>query len=180
MANLRPQLFVVAVAVVLLTVACRGSSDDTENEELRAQIAALQAQVDEAENDSELEQRLKLLEEQLTAPEVRATPPEASATPAQVPVEPTAVAVALRTRYVANTDGDGVSVRSACRDSARTGAPGWPESAVVRVEYLGTGECTGWVLARLDTGNAASWIRDRYLSETEPVVARPTSSPEPT
>ncbi len=151
---MRPQLFVVAVAVVLLAAACGGSSDD---EALRAQIAALQAQVDAAEGGSELEQRLKVLEEQLASPKTSPAPTQ------RAPV-PSAIAVGTRTRYVANTGGVGVSVRSACRDSARTGARAWAEGVVVQVEYLGTGGCNGWALARLGSGGATSWIRDRYLS----------------
>ena len=173
---MRLQLFALAMAIVLFAAACAGSSDDADNEALRAQIAALQAQLDTAENRSDVEQRLEALEEQLTSPEASSAATPAAAARPSTP-EPTAVAVAPRTRYVASTGGVGVSVRSACRDSARTGARGWPESTVLQVEYVGTNACEGWVLARLGAGGTTSWIRERCLSETRPVVARSTSTP---
>lgn len=163
--SLRPRIFMIAVVVVLLTAACGGSNDDTESEALRSQIAALQAELDETETDSELEQRLKVLEEQLAA----------GSTPTQRTAESTAVAITPRTSYVAGTGGVGVSIRSACEDSARTGARAWAESTAVQVEYVGTSACTGWVLARV--GSTTSWVRERYLSATRPVVARPARTP---
>jgi S1-C subfamily serine protease len=72
------------------------------------------------------------------------------------------------TRFVANTGGSGVAVRSDCEDSARASGA-LSEGQRVSVVRIGAGACGGW--SYVDTGGAVSWVRDGYLSESPPRVA---------
>ena len=62
---------------------------------------------------------------------------------------------------IANTDGTGVAVRSACVPEART--PGTiAEGARVTVIARGVGDCTGWNVVR--AGSAVSWVEAAYIA----------------
>ena len=104
-------------------------------------------------------------------------------TPSSTPTpEPTPSATArpenlLAIVYIAQTGGDGVSIRDACRDDARV--PGaWAEGSAVRVIEPGTGACDGWTYVA--GPGEGSWVWDGYLSETKPAVApRPSGGGQP-
>ena len=53
--------------------------------------------------------------------------------------------------------------RNDCLDSARTGRTGLPERTPVERIASGTGRCGGWSYVK--SGDNATWVRDRYLSE---------------
>ena len=104
--------------------------------------------------------------------------PSASPTPTSTPTpEPTPTATARPENlfaivYVANTGGDGVSIRAACRDDARV--PGaWAEGTAVRIIEPGSDACAGWTYV-VGPGEG-SWVRDGYLSEDQPAVVPPPS-----
>ncbi len=91
---------------------------------------------------------------------------------------------------VADTDGDGVSVRDACDDARRSSAPGdgIPEGTAVLLIARGAGPCIEWMLVQAPDGRE-SWVRLRYLApplqeasatRTPAATARPTPSPSPT
>ena len=71
-------------------------------------------------------------------------------------------------RYVANTGGDGISLRSDCRADARV-AGAWTEGTEVEVIEQGAGDCDGWTLASV--GSTETWVSNRYLSVTSPPIA---------
>ena len=82
------------------------------------------------------------------------------------------------TRYVANTGGSGVSLRSSCRTEDRTGGA-FAEGTRGEVIEQGTGACEGWSV--LAVGDSASWVRDVYLSASRPACASPpTAAKTPT
>lgn len=70
-------------------------------------------------------------------------------------------------RFVAATGGVGVSHRSACDDGARIDGS-WPEGAELEVVLAGDANCAEWTL--MTDGDITSWVRNRYLSETQPAV----------
>jgi hypothetical protein len=74
------------------------------------------------------------------------------------------------TRYIGNTDGEGISLREACRENARSSEV-WPEGTVVSVTAVGEAECAGW--SYVESGQESSWVRDEYLVEERPSVAVP-------
>lgn len=77
------------------------------------------------------------------------------------------------TRFVGNTGGQGVSVRTGCLDIARTG-DALPDATEVQVIETGSGNCEEWSLVSWGGGN--SWIRDVYLLD-EPSIVALTSGP---
>ena len=175
-----------AVFAAFFLAACGSENANQENDELRAQVVELEARLaGEGTSNTELEARLGALEAQLaersavpdtleqplleqpTTEQPDADEPEASPTPASV------VSVVATTRFIANTGGTGVSLRSECENAARTGGA-WPEGQQVTVVGAGTNACTGWVLARL--GNTESWVRASYVSESKP---EPAAGPPP-
>ena len=102
---------------------------------------------------------------QAPAPIETATPiPVAPSPPPALPGPAADTRLAGQTRYIANTEGIGVKIRSACDD--QTGTGGWPEGARVTVEFA-RADCPDWMLvARADHG--LSWIRVDYLSDHAP------------
>lgn len=72
------------------------------------------------------------------------------------------------TRYISATGGVGVSYRSACEDNARIDGS-WPEGTELKIVLAGDANCADWTL--MTDGDTTSWVRDRYLSETAPVVS---------
>ena len=106
-----------------------------------------------------------------TAPTATATAP--TATPEVVATSPIA-------RYVANTGGDGISLRSDCRNDARI-AGAWTEGTRVEVVQVGSGDCDGWTLTA--SGSTETWVSNQYLASNAPSTAvRPagsTSTPSP-
>ena len=72
--------------------------------------------------------------------------------------------LAGQTRYIANTDGLGIEVRTVCDDQAGSG--GWPEGAQVTVVYA-RADCPEWLLVKRSEEDG-SWVRVAYLSETPP------------
>ncbi|MGE3857860.1 MAG: hypothetical protein AB7G21_12965 [Dehalococcoidia bacterium] len=77
------------------------------------------------------------------------------------------------TRYIANTDGQGVRLRADCRDDAPApdgagAARGLPERTEVAVDTVGSGPCAGWT--RVSGGAAVSWVRDGYLVAALPAT----------
>lgn len=92
--------------------------------------------------------------------------------------EPKLIDISPVVRYIANTDGAGVSVRYDCDDDARRGNDVWPEHTLVAVRQVGGAECTGWSLAATD--ERTSWVRDAYLEEERPAGwVPPPASMEP-
>jgi hypothetical protein len=76
-------------------------------------------------------------------------------------------------RYIAQTDGIGVRLRTRCDD--QSGTPGWPEGTRVTIEFT-QAECPGWLyVQRNDTER--SWVRQTYLATTSPVTLTPTAVP---
>ena len=156
---------IVPVAVLVLLAAC-GGGDGERIEALEEQVAELEAEL-----------------EATAAPATTATPTApATATPVATPT-PALTAVPLSpplVRYIGDTGGSGVSLRSSCREDARiTG--GWAEGTEVLIEQSGRDSCSGWSVALAD--GKASWVRDSYLVVTSPVVKRtapvPTVTPSP-
>ena len=94
------------------------------------------------------------------------------------PVTEVATAGTPQVRYVANTGGDGISLRSDCRTNARI--PGaWAEGTRVDVIETGSGECDGWSLATADS--TETWVNNRYLDSTSPSrVVRTGTTPSAT
>ena len=91
------------------------------------------------------------------------TPPASGSPAAQDSADPTAVPVLEPPiRYIGNTDGDGVRLRTACEDEARADGA-WPEGTEVVIEERGTGPCFTWSLVRND--DTTSWVRNVYLVE---------------
>ena len=100
-------------------------------------------------------------------------PPTATAIPSPTPRSVTRDgALSGQTRYIANTEGLGIRVRTSCADNA-PGGGAWPESAQVTVDYAQS-DCPGWFLVRR-AGNESSWVRSSYLSSSPP----PTATPRP-
>ena len=108
------------VAVVVALGAC-SDSNDSDVEELRAEVETLRADVAALESAS---------------PEIAtATPSPAAPLPPAATLEPTVAPLlellgSPQTRYISNTEGDGVAYRSRCNDDARM-AGVWPEGAEV-------------------------------------------------
>ncbi len=75
---------------------------------------------------------------------------------------------ALATRYIGNTGGLGVSLRSDCATDARI-ASGWAETTEVRLLELGEGRCLGWSLA--EAQGVTSWVSQLYLVSERPAAA---------
>jgi len=119
---------------------------------------------------------------------VQAAPADLQAPPA-VPTQtaPTSdTTLAGQVRYIANTDGIGVRLRTVCDD--QTGSPGWPEGSGVTIDYARS-DCPGWFSVKNPTSGVTSWVREGYLSATAPPAptpipatlapAQPTSAPTP-
>lgn len=70
------------------------------------------------------------------------------------------VSTPVEARYVGNTGGIGVSLRSDCTDAARI-AGGWADGTTLRLVETGSGRCAGWDLMAL--GTTESWVSARYL-----------------
>ena len=110
-----------------------------------------------------------------------ATPePEASAAPtateSTAALEATAPAEAEpEMRYIGNTGGLGVSLRSDCDTDARI-AGGWAEATEVQLLESDDGRCEGWHQA--EAKGVTSWVSDLYLVQQRPTVA-PTGSSAP-
>ena len=110
-----------------------------------------------------------------------ATPePEASAAPtvteSAAALEATAPAVAEpETRYIGNTGGLGVSLRSDCAADARI-AGGWAEATEVQLLESDDARCEGWRQA--EARGVTSWVSELYLVPERPTVA-PTGSSAP-
>ena len=67
---------------------------------------------------------------------------------------------------IAHTEGDGVAVRDACRDSARTSqiGQGIREGEGARRVVGDTDACAGWALVETEDGHT-SWVRLRYVAD---------------
>ena len=78
-----------------------------------------------------------------------------------------------QTRYIANTEGQGVKLREACDDQA--GSVGWPEGTAVTVVYA-RADCPEWLLVKR-SDQEGSWVRIAYLADTAPVVAAAPAPP---
>jgi hypothetical protein len=118
------------------------------------------------------------LEAEREADEATSVPTATAATETTATPTPAATAVATTSepavRYVANTGGSGVSLRSACRVDARI-AGAWAEGTRVEVVQVGSGSCDGWTLAA--SGSTETWVDNRYLGDTAATVAtRPGGS----
>ena len=98
------------------------------------------------------------------SPTLGAAPRPASPTPLPLPTPPPFAV----THLIANTDGDGVAERNACRDDARTSAPGAgiPDAMAVQVLHS---DCPGWARVVTEDGRQ-TWIRLRYLASVDPPV----------
>ena len=72
------------------------------------------------------------------------------------------------TRYIGNTGGLGVSLRSDCATDARI-AGGWAETTELRLLESGDGRCEGWSL--VEANGATSWVAELYLVPERPTVA---------
>ena len=98
----------------------------------------------------------------------------ATAIPTAVPVPDSPI------RYIGDTGGDGVGLRTAYEDGARADGA-WPEGTEVVLEERGTGACFSWSL--VSGGDTTSWVRNIYLVEQPDPVAIVTgisaSLPEP-
>lgn len=68
-------------------------------------------------------------------------------------------------RYIANTAGQGVRLRTECRDDAVTQGV-LAERFEVIVDAVGSGACAGW--SRVHSGSLVSWVRDGYLVASLP------------
>ena len=102
------------------------------------------------------------------SPTLGTAPTPASPAPLPLPTPlPTPPPFAV-THLIANTDGDGVAERNACRDDARTSAPGAgiPDAMAVQVLH---GDCPGWARVVTEDGRQ-TWIRLRYLASVDPPV----------
>jgi hypothetical protein len=104
-----------------------------------------------------------------------ATPePEASAAPtatteSDAALEATAPAEAEpETRYIGNTGGLGVSLRSDCATDARI-AGGWAEATEVLLLDSDDTRCEGWHQA--EAQGVTSWVSELYLVQQRPTVA---------
>jgi hypothetical protein len=102
-----------------------------------------------------------------------ATPePEASATPTDTESAAaleTAPSVAEpETRYIGNTGGLGVSLRSDCTTDARI-AGGWAEATEVQLLDSDDARCEGW--HRAEAQGVTSWVSELYLVQQPPTVA---------
>ena len=106
-------------------------------------------------------------------------PVPATASPVPPPAGATETGPVGRVRYIANTEGMGVKVRTTCDD--QTGAPGWPDGARVTV-IDARADCPEWLLVERSEGDE-SWVRVAYLSEAPPRAAAawvpPTVTPAP-
>ena len=119
-------------------------------------------------------------------PDVTVEPPAGTETATASPTgSATAIPTALPVpdspiRYIGDTDGDGVGLRTACEDAARADGA-WPEGTEVVIEERGTGACFSWSL--VSDGDTTSWVRNIYLVEQPNPVAIVTgisaSLPEP-
>lgn len=97
---------------------------------------------------------------------------EGTSTTAATPTE-TALAVA-DTRYIRGTPDEGVSVRTACQDTASTDAV-LAGGTAVRVTQLGTGDCEGWTFVL--AGATGSWVRtDDLVGAASTAGGSPTPS----
>jgi hypothetical protein len=83
--------------------------------------------------------------------------------------------LAGQVRYIANTEGQGVKLRTACDDQA--GSVGWPEGTSVTVVYA-RADCPDWLLVKRSEDDG-SWVRVAYLSEAAP-TAVPVAPAPPT
>ena len=92
--------------------------------------------------------------------------PTAPSPPTPTPGPAVDTRLAGQTRYVANTEGLGVKVRSACDD--QTGMGGWPDGVPVTIEYA-RADCSDWLLVKRSNGDR-SWVRFAYLANAAPVV----------
>jgi hypothetical protein len=108
-----------------------------------------------------------------------------AAVPSPVASQPTPPGIdgslAGQVRYISNTDGLGVKVRTTCDD--QTGSGGWPEGSAVTVVYA-RADCPDWLLLKRSEEDG-SWVRVAYLSEVPPAAApiaavNPTQPPAPT
>ncbi len=132
---MRVFVYLLAVAVLLGAFACSGGGDAGESVDDAAPLAATDATV-------------------------TGTPqPEPSATPAAT------LDGQLGVVYIANTDGDGVSLRTACQEDARL-ADAWPEGTAVRIIEPGAEDCAAWTY--VIGPRQASWVRNAYLSAAGP------------
>ena len=113
-------------------------------------------------------------EESTPAPEATAVPDATAgeAAGSAAALEPTADAE-LAMRYIGNTGGVGVSLRSACAADARSPG-GWPEATEVRLLDSDEAGCEGWSLA--EAGGATSWVSELYLVQERPAGATIGSS----
>jgi len=112
-----------------------------------------------------------------------ATPePEASAAPtateSAAALEATAPAAdEPETRYIGNTGGLGVSLRSDCATAARI-AGGWAEATEVLLLDSDDARCEGW--HRAEVQGVTSWVSELYLVQQRPTVAvAPSGSSAP-
>ena len=149
---------------VLFAAACGGDGDDERVAALEAEVEALQARVAELEGAARIGGASDDTAARLgAAPSPTASP---SATPTPKP-EPTSVPIAAPVlRYIGDTGGEGVSLRSDCSDEARA-AGGLHEGADVFVEEEGVGQCVGWSV--VSSGATRTWVRDDYLVDEPPV-----------
>ena len=161
-------------------VGCFDPAEDGRIRELESELAELRSQIatgaDQDDQNSEAllsELRAAVLEDMLS----RRPSPEPTATTelTSEPISPSVV------RWVANTGGVGVSLRSACEIAARSGGS-WSEATRVVVTARGTGPCDGWSFARV--GGIESWVANGYLATSQPPLpppptAAPTTTPSP-
>lgn len=161
-----------AALVAALAISCGGGGDtDREIAELREQVTELQERVSAAEASAS------------AAPEVAVTAspaPTVTQSPSPQP-DPTSVPVSPpQVRFIANTGGVGVSVRTGCRSEDRADGS-WPEAAEVLVREAGIGPCEAWSIATF--AGVTSWVSNQYLSVNKPAPPPPpsvgTPSPAP-
>ena len=158
---LRHLLRLILLALPLLLVRCdqedpRVSELEAELRELRATIATSQADTATPSPGS-----IKKISPKPTRVATATTTP--SPIPTAQPLE------AVESRWIANTGGAGVAIRSDCQTEARTGAS-LPELTMVDLVASGTERCAGWSI--VEASGERSWVRDVYLASTQP--ARPT------
>ena len=87
-----------------------------------------------------------------------------------------ATATVLGSRYIGNSGGSRVSLRSDCEDSARVDGS-WPEGAAVVLLEPGEGRCEGWTMVAGAGGS--SWVREQYLVEEQPATVAASGGSAP-
>lgn len=155
MLSIRSKLLLVAV--LLLAVACGDDGErieqlEAELAEMRAAISTVTAAPPSPRPNAELA---------TVIPTESAPTPVPIATSTSEPVSPPSA------RWIANTDGAGLSIRTDCDPSARSDAF-WPEGLLVQVIERGVGRCAGWSLG--DMNGVQSWVHNSYLAMTAPLA----------